>query len=77
MLLVTDCVVGCAAHNPDVGEWTPEEAEHPAGWHRSATWEFDADTGRWQLVESEHGVGWSSEEFHERLEADWGDLDDE
>ena len=67
LLLVTAGVVGCAAHNPDVVEWTPEEA----------TWEFDADTGRWQLVESEHGVGWSSEEFHERLEADWGDLDDE
>ncbi|HUW56818.1 MAG TPA: hypothetical protein VMZ92_09295 [Planctomycetota bacterium] len=78
VVLFSVSLTGCAdqLHSEVSEEVQPPPGDGP-GWYRSATYEFDSDTGRWELVESEHGVGWSSDEFHERMEGRWEDLDDD
>lgn len=77
LVLVATGFIGCADQNVDVAEGPDPRLDDEMGWYRSATYEFDGKTGQWKLVESERGIGWSPDDFHERLEGLWGDLDDD
>ena len=77
LLLVAAGFIGCADQNVDLAEGPDPRRDDEVGWYRQATYEFDAKTGQWKLVESAHGIGWSPDDFHERLEGLWGDLDDD